>query len=56
VCGYNVSLPKKVTYSNFCPPDKNWSKMSRPWSIKWLNDHNHGDVGIIFYTKRSQKT
>ncbi|GAU49411.1 hypothetical protein TSUD_407260 [Trifolium subterraneum] len=38
-----------------CPPGANRSVFSGPWSLDWLQDHNHGDVGVIFSCKKSSK-
>ncbi|MCI07228.1 DUF4283 domain protein, partial [Trifolium medium] len=35
-----------------CPPGVKRSMISGPWSLDWLHDHNHGDVGVIFSTKK----
>ncbi|PNX84817.1 cysteine-rich receptor-like protein kinase, partial [Trifolium pratense] len=29
--------------------------MSGPWSLDWLHDHNHGDAGVIFSTRKNFK-
>ncbi|GAU22961.1 hypothetical protein TSUD_247050 [Trifolium subterraneum] len=38
-----------------CPPGVDRSVGSGPWSLEWLHDHNHGDVGVIFSTKKRRK-
>ncbi|GAU51343.1 hypothetical protein TSUD_13210 [Trifolium subterraneum] len=35
-----------------CPPGANRSIISGLWSLDWLQDHNHGDVGVIFSTRQ----
>ncbi|MCI47135.1 DUF4283 domain protein, partial [Trifolium medium] len=36
-----VHMRRKRTKS--CPPRANRSVISGPWSLEWLQDHNHGD-------------
>ncbi|XP_045830922.1 uncharacterized protein LOC123922227 [Trifolium pratense] len=36
----------RVKRTNSCPPEVKRSVISGPWSLEWLNDQNHGDVGV----------
>jgi len=38
-----------------CPPRATRSITSGPWSIEWLQDHIHGDVGVVSSSKTTSK-
>jgi hypothetical protein len=35
-----------------CPPGASHSVMSGPWSLEWLQDQGHREVGVIFSAKK----
>jgi hypothetical protein len=47
-----TSNQRKRTMS--CPPARR-SILSGPWSLGWLRDHNLGDAGVIFSTRKHTK-
>jgi hypothetical protein len=44
--------PVRRHRTSSCPPGRVLSVTSGPWSREWLQDHNHGDAGLIFSTKK----
>ncbi|MCI15347.1 DUF4283 domain protein, partial [Trifolium medium] len=46
------SVPIRRKRNLSCPPGGGRSIISGPWSLEWLNDHNHGDACIIFSSKK----
>ncbi|GAU30969.1 hypothetical protein TSUD_63800 [Trifolium subterraneum] len=38
-----------------CPPAESRSATSGPWSWEWLQDHDHGDAGVIFSARKRVK-
>ncbi|GAU28451.1 hypothetical protein TSUD_55020 [Trifolium subterraneum] len=56
--GGNTDTAVKVNHSRrtkSCPPCANRSIVSGPCSLEWLHDHNHGDAGIVFSSKKKKK-
>jgi len=51
--GLNGSIGRQRLCS--CTPTAERSIMSGPWSLEWLNDRVHGDVDVIFSSKRKNK-
>ncbi|GAU42656.1 hypothetical protein TSUD_398610 [Trifolium subterraneum] len=48
----NRSLSKR---SRSCPPAASCSDFSGPWSLEWIQDHDHGDAGVIFSASKRMK-
>jgi hypothetical protein len=46
-----VEVTRHVRMSSF-PAWAERSMVSGPWSMDWLNHHNHGDAGVIFSSKK----
>ncbi|MCI58488.1 hypothetical protein A2U01_0079743, partial [Trifolium medium] len=40
-CGLHLLRRKR---HSSCPPSGGRSVLSGPWSLEWLNDHNHGEA------------
>jgi hypothetical protein len=38
-----------------CPPEDRHRSISGPWSLEWLQDHQHGEAGVIFSPKKGAK-
>ncbi|GAU36101.1 hypothetical protein TSUD_277120 [Trifolium subterraneum] len=38
--------------ANSCPPVATRSVTSGPWSLEWLHDHDHGEVGVTFSARK----
>jgi hypothetical protein len=56
VNGRENSMPKiKGKRASACPPSRTRSLVYGPWSLEWLTNHNHGDVGVVSYSRRLGK-
>ncbi|GAU40432.1 hypothetical protein TSUD_397510 [Trifolium subterraneum] len=45
--------PSKRTKS--CPSGAHRSGVSGPWSLTWMQEHDHGNAGVIFSTLKKEK-
>ncbi|GAU33774.1 hypothetical protein TSUD_393360 [Trifolium subterraneum] len=45
--------PAKRTRS--CPPGALCSGVSGPWSLNWLQEHDHGNAGVLFSTHKKER-
>ncbi|GAU50621.1 hypothetical protein TSUD_410220 [Trifolium subterraneum] len=41
--------------ANSCPPAASRTAISGPWSLEWLQDHDHGEAGVIFSAQKRDK-
>ena len=51
----NSKLKGRRGRASACPPQAARSVESGLWSIEWLSDQNHGDVGVISSSKKKVK-
>ncbi|MCI32496.1 DUF4283 domain protein, partial [Trifolium medium] len=49
--GLSTKQPRSKR-ANSCPSDECRVAIYGPWSLEWLQDHNHGDAGVIFSANR----
>jgi hypothetical protein len=51
-CGRGDTGPNQLVRhhqrTTSCPPSSTRSVTSGPWSLEWMNDHDHGDAGVLF--------
>jgi len=51
----NDAKTKHGKRTNSYPLGRTYLVLSGPWSLEWFGDHNHGDEGAIFSSRKRHK-